>query len=41
MRVILLSDAALFAAYEQTNGEPGNPDAERLLVELKHRGLDL
>ena len=36
-----LSDVELFEAYERTNGEPGNPEVEALLAEIKRRNLDI
>lgn len=36
-----LSDAELVAAYQRTDGEPGNPEADALLAEIERRGLDL
>ena len=36
-----LSDADLIAAYQRTDGEPGNPVADALLEEIRARNLDL
>lgn len=36
-----LSDADLIAAYQRTDGEPGDPDADALVIEIQRRGLDL
>lgn len=36
-----LLDAELVAAYQRTDGEPGNPEADALLAEIERRGLDL
>jgi hypothetical protein len=36
-----LSDADLLAAYQRTNGEPGNAEADALLAEIERRGLDV
>lgn len=36
-----LSDAALVAAYQRTDGEPGDPEPDALLTEIERRGLDL
>ena len=35
-----MPDADLLAAYERTNGEPGNPEADALLAEIRRRNLD-
>lgn len=40
MRVILLTDAELWTAYQKTDGEPGDAEADRLALELEYRGLD-
>ena len=40
MRVILMSDAELWTAYEKTDGTPGDPEADRLRHEVRFRGLD-
>lgn len=40
-QVRAFSDDDLLAAYERTTGEPGNPEAETLLAEIKRRGLDV
>lgn len=40
MSVILMSDADLCAAWQRTSGEPGDPDADRLAIEMEYRGLD-
>ena len=34
-------DKRLMAAYQQTNGEPGNREADAILAEIKHRNLDI
>jgi hypothetical protein len=34
-------DEALLAAYQRTDGEPGNLEAEALQSEIERRGLDL
>ena len=39
MRVILMSDAELWTAYEKTDGAPGDPEADRLRHEVRFRGL--
>ena len=39
-RIIVMSDAALLAAYERTDGEPGDPEADALLAEIQRRDLD-
>ncbi|SFP98480.1 hypothetical protein [Sphingomonas rubra] len=31
----------LLAAYQRTDGEPGNPEADALLAEIERRGLDI
>lgn len=36
-----LIDAALLAAYQRTDGEPSDPDAELLLAEIERRNLDI
>jgi hypothetical protein len=36
-----LSDRDLLAAYQRTNGEPGNAEADALLAEIERRNLDL
>ena len=33
------SDADLIAAYQRTDGEPGNPEADALAAEMERRGL--
>ena len=35
-----LSDHDLLAAYEGTDGVPGNPEADALLTEIQRRNLD-
>ena len=40
-RIIVMSDAALLAAYERTDGEPGDPETDALLAEIHRRELDL
>ena len=35
-----MSDADLLAAYQETDGEPGNPVADALCHEIERRGLD-
>lgn len=40
-QVRAFSDADLFAAYQRTDGEPGNPEADALLAEIKRRELDI
>lgn len=36
-----VSDTALLAAYQRTDGEPGNPEADALAAEIERRGLDI
>lgn len=36
-----LSDEALLAAYQDTSGEPGDPEADALLAEIERRNLDI
>ncbi len=36
-----VSDADLLAEYQRTSGEPGEPDVEAILAEIKCRGLDI
>ena len=36
-----LSDADLVAAYQRTDGEPGNAEADALAAEIERRGLDI
>ncbi len=36
-----LADKQIVAAYQRTDGEPGNPEADALLCEIERRGLDL
>jgi hypothetical protein len=36
-----MNDADLIAAYQRTDGEPGNPEADALLAEIERRQLDL
>jgi hypothetical protein len=36
-----LLDADLIAAYQRTNGEPGNAEADALLAEIQARNLDI
>ncbi|GGB15262.1 hypothetical protein GCM10011380_00880 [Sphingomonas metalli] len=36
----VLSDRALLAAFHCTDGEPGNPEADALLAEIRRRDLD-
>ena len=36
-----LDDASLLEAYQRTNGEPGNPEADELLAEIEKRNLDV
>jgi hypothetical protein len=36
-----MSDRDLVAAYQRTNGVPGNVEADNLLAEIERRGLDL
>ncbi|MDD1450038.1 hypothetical protein NHF48_002250 [Sphingomonas sp. H160509] len=38
-QVKAMPDAEVLAAYERTNGEPGNPEADALLAEFKRRNL--
>jgi hypothetical protein len=40
-QVKAMTDAALLAAYQRTEGEPGNPEADALLAEIKRRELDV
>jgi hypothetical protein len=35
-----LTDKQLVAAFQQTDGEPGNPEADALAAELERRELD-
>ncbi len=35
-----LPDADLLAAYQRTDGEPGNPEADALAEELRRRNID-
>lgn len=37
----LLPDHDLVRAYERTDGEPGNPEADALLAEIERRNLGL
>ena len=39
--IAALSDADLLAAYQRTNGEPGDAEADALLSEIERRGLDI
>jgi hypothetical protein len=39
-QVRAMDDRDLRVAYERTDGEPGNPEADALLAEIKRRGLD-
>jgi hypothetical protein len=39
-QVRALDDRALLAAYQRTDGEPGNPEANALAAEIERRGLD-
>jgi hypothetical protein len=41
LRPFGLSDADLLAAYQRTDGEPGNPEADALAAEIKRRNLNL
>ena len=41
MSTILMSDADLCATWQQTSGEPGHPDADRLAIEMGYRELDI
>ncbi|MES3054885.1 hypothetical protein O6V14_04515 [Sphingomonas faeni] len=34
-------DADLVAAYQRTDGEPGNAEAAALVAEIERRGLDI
>lgn len=34
------SNADLLRAYQRTDGEPGDPEADALLAEIERRGLD-
>lgn len=36
-----MTDRELLAAYQRTNGEPGEPEADALLAEIERRNLDL
>jgi len=36
-----MTDQDLLSAYQRTNGEPGDPDADELLREIEKRGLDI
>lgn len=36
-----LPSADLLRAYQRTDGEPGNPEADALLAEIERRGLDV
>jgi len=36
-----LSDDALIAAYQRTDGTPGDAAADALAAEIERRGLDL
>jgi len=36
-----MTDAELIAAYQRTNGEPGNQEADALIAEIERRNLDL
>ena len=36
-----LSDPELLAAFQRTDGEAGNPEADALIGEIERRGLDL
>ena len=40
-QVRAMPNADLLAAYQRTNGEPGNPEADALLAEIERRGLDI
>jgi len=40
-QVRAFSDEEVVAAYERTNGEPDNKEAEMLLAEIERRGLDV
>jgi len=36
-----LSDDQLLAAYQRTDGAPGDAEADCIIIEIKRRGLDL
>lgn len=36
-----MTDQDLLAAYQRTNGEPGDPEADELLAEIERRNLDV
>jgi hypothetical protein len=36
-----MTDRALLAAYQRTNGEPGNAEADAMLAEIERRDLDI
>lgn len=36
-----LTDRDLLAAYQRTNGEPGDAEADALLAEIQRRELDI
>jgi hypothetical protein len=36
-----MTDLDLLAAYQRTNGEPGNAEADALLAEIERRDLDI
>jgi hypothetical protein len=36
-----MTDSELLAAYQRTNGEPGNVEADALLAEIERRNLDI
>lgn len=40
-QVKAMTDAELCAAYQRTDGEPGNPEADALLDEIRRRDLDV
>lgn len=36
-----VSDAELIAEYQATDGDPGDPDIEAIVLEIERRGLDI
>jgi hypothetical protein len=36
-----LCDRDLLAAYQRTNGAPGDPEVEAIIAEIENRGLDI